>query len=121
MRRRRTVPSPGIPLLDPLRLAMRQTARREVTPLTEDRKQLKQKQRENRMARATNARKEQDKKSGKVVLPLFRESGKEGALKYDDWRADVDKYLRKGYSNEQVKSAMFSVPRGAAPEELPRL
>ena len=68
---------------------------------------MKQKQRENRTARATNARKEQDKKSGKVVLPLFRESGKEGALKYDDWRADVDEYLRKGYSNEQVKSAMF--------------
>ena len=72
-----------------------------------DKKRLKQKQRENRTARATNARKEQDKKSGKVVLPLFRESGKEGALKYDDWRADVDEYLRKGYSNEQVKSAMF--------------
>ena len=49
-----------------------------------DKKRLKQKQRENRTARATNARKEQDKKSGKVVLPLFRESGKEGALKYDD-------------------------------------
>ena len=77
-----------------------------------DKKQLKQKQRENQTARATNARKEQDKKSGKVVLPLFRESGKEGALKYDDWRADVDEYLRKGYSNEQVKSTMFSSLEG---------
>ena len=64
-----------------------------------DKKRLKQKQRENRTARATNAKKEQDKKSGKVVLPLFRESRKEGALKYDDWRAEVDEYLRKGYSN----------------------
>ena len=34
-----------------------------------DKKRLKQKQRENRTARATNARREQDKKSGKVVLP----------------------------------------------------
>ena len=50
-----------------------------------DKKRLKQKQRENRTNRATNAKKEQDRKSGKVVLPLFRESGKEGALKYDDW------------------------------------
>ena len=77
-----------------------------------DKKRLKQKQRENRTARATNAKREQDKKSGKVVLPLFRESGKEGALKYDDWRAEVDKYLRKGYSNEQVKSGMFSSLEG---------
>ena len=77
-----------------------------------DKKRQKQKQRENRTARATNARKQQDKKSGKVVLPLFRESGKEGALKYDDWRAEVDEYLRKGYSDEQVKSAMFSSLEG---------
>ena len=77
-----------------------------------DKKQLKQKQRENRTARATNAKREQDKKSGKVVLPLFRESRKEGALKYDDWRAEVDEYLRKGYSNEQVKSGMFSSLEG---------
>ena len=77
-----------------------------------DKKWLKQKQRENRTAWATNARKEQDQKSGKVVLPLFRESAKEGALKYDDWRAEVDEYLRKGYSNKQVKSAMFSSLEG---------
>ena len=73
----------------------------------QDKRRQKQKQRENRTARATNARKEQDKRSGKVVLPLFQESGKEGALKYDDWRAEVDEYLRKGYPSEQVKSAMF--------------
>ena len=78
----------------------------------QDKKRLKQKQRENRTARATNAKREQDKKSGKVVLPLFRESGKEGTLKYDDWRAEVDEYLRKGYSNEQVKSGMFSSLEG---------
>ena len=77
-----------------------------------DKKRLKQKQRENRTTRATNAKKEKDKKSGKVVLPLFRESGKEGTLKYDDWRAEVDEYLRKGYSNEQVKSGMFSSLEG---------
>ena len=77
-----------------------------------DKKCWKQKQRENRTARATNAKKEQDKKCSKVVLPLFRESGKEGALRYDDWRADVDEYLCKGYSNEQVKSGMFSSLEG---------
>ena len=77
-----------------------------------DKKRQKQKQRENWTAWATNARKQQDKKSGKVVLSLFRESGKEGTLKYDDWRAEVDEYLRKGYSNEQVKSAMFSSLEG---------
>ena len=77
-----------------------------------DKKWLKQKQRENRTSRATNAKRERDRKSGKVVLPLFRESGKEGALKYNDWRAEVDEYLCKGYSNEQVKSGMFSSLEG---------
>ena len=76
------------------------------------RQKQKQKQRENRTARATNAWRGHDRWSSKVVLPLFQESGKEGALKYDDWRADVDEYLRKGYSNEQVKSAMFSSLEG---------
>ena len=77
-----------------------------------DKKRLKQKQRENRTNRATNARKEHDRKSSKVVLPLFWESGKEGALKYDNWRAEVDEYLRKGYLNKQVKSGMFSSLEG---------
>ena len=77
-----------------------------------DKKRQRQKHRENWTVRATNVKQQQDKKSGKVVLPLFRESGKEGALKYDDWRAEVDEYLRKGHSNEQVKSAMFSSLEG---------
>ena len=76
------------------------------------RQKQKQKQRENRTARATNAWRGHDRWSGKVVLPLFQESGKEGALKYDDWRAEVDEYLRKGYPGEQVKSAMFSSLEG---------
>ena len=82
------------------------------TMANRDQKCLKQKQKGNRTKRATNAKKEKDKGSGKVVLPLFWESGKEGALKYDDWRAEVDEYLQKGYSDEQVKSGMFSSLEG---------
>ena len=33
----------------------------------------------------TNARKEENKHMGKVVLSLFRDSPKEGALTYTDW------------------------------------
>ena len=47
-----------------------------------------------------------------VVLPLFWESGKEGSLKYDDWRVEVGEYLQKGYSNKQVKNGMFSSLEG---------
>ena len=45
--------------------------------------------------RPTNAKKEEDRHKGKVVLSLFRDSPKEGALTYTDWRWEVEEYLRK--------------------------
>ena len=91
---------------------MKQTAQREVTPPIGIRNGRNRNKEGTGLSGPRNAKQQQDKKSGKVVLPLFRESGKEGALKYDDWRAEVDEYLRKGHSNEQVKSAMFSSLEG---------
>ena len=46
------------------------------------------------------------------MLSLFWETRKEGALRYDDWRAEVEEYLCKGYSDEKVKSRMFSSLEG---------
>ena len=47
----------------------------------------------------TNAKKEEDRCKGKVVLSLFRDSPKEGALTYTDWCRKVEEYLRKGYDD----------------------
>ena len=48
---------------------------------------------------STNAKREEDRRKGKVVLSLFRDSPKEGTLTYTDWRQEVEEYLRKGYDD----------------------
>ena len=53
-------------------------------------------------------------RKGKVVLSLFRDSLKEGALTYTDWRREVEEYLRKGYDDNRVKDAMLSSVEGQA-------
>ena len=72
------------------------------------------KQKEHRFRHPTNAKKEEDRHKGKVVLSLFRDSLKEGALTYMDWHREVEEYLRKGYDNNQVKDAMLSSVEGQA-------
>ena len=62
----------------------------------------------------TNARKEEERRKGKVVLSLFRHSPKEGALMYTDWRRKVEEYIRKGYDDSRIKDAMLSSVEGQA-------
>ena len=62
----------------------------------------------------TNAKKEEDRRKGKVVLSLFRDSPKEGALTYTDWCREVEEYLRKGYDDNRIKDAMLSLVEGQA-------
>ena len=62
----------------------------------------------------TNAKKEEDRCKGKVVLSLFWDSPKEGTLTYTDWRREVEEYLRKGYDDNQIKDAMLSSVEGQA-------
>ena len=57
------------------------------------------KRKENRFRHPTNAKKEEDRRKGKVVLSLFRDSPKEGALTYTDWCREVEEYLRKAYDD----------------------
>ena len=45
--------------------------------------------------RPTNAKREEDRHKGKVVLSLFQDSLKEGTLTYTDWCQEVEEYLRK--------------------------
>ena len=48
-----------------------------------------------------------DEKKSKVVLSMFRDSQKEGALEYADWRAEVEQYIKKGYEDSKIKDAML--------------
>ena len=38
---------------------------------------------------------------------MFRDSKKEGALEYADWRAEVEEYIKKGYEDNKIKDAML--------------
>ena len=62
----------------------------------------------------TNARKEEERRKGKVVLSLFRDSPKEGALMYTHWRREVEEYIWKGYDDSRIKDAMLSFVEGQA-------
>ena len=66
------------------------------------------KRKEHRFRHPTNAKKEEDRQKGKVVLSLFRDSPKEGALTYTDWHREVEEYLQKGYDDNRVKDTMLS-------------
>ena len=57
------------------------------------------KRKEHRFRHPTNAKKEEDRRKGKMVLSLFRDSPKEGTLTYTDWRREVEEYLQKGYDD----------------------
>ena len=72
------------------------------------------KRKEHRFRLPTNAKKEEDRRKGKVVLSLFRDSLKEGALTYTDWRWEVEEYLQKGYDDNRVKDTMLSSVEGQA-------
>ena len=72
------------------------------------------KRKEHRSRRSTNAKREEDRRKGKVVLSLFRDSLKEGTLTYTDWCREVEEYLRKGYDDNRVKNTMLSSVEGQA-------
>ena len=72
------------------------------------------KRKEHRGRHPTNAKREEDRHKGKVILSLFRDSPKEGALTYTDWHREVEEYLRKGYDDNRVKDAMLSSIEGQA-------
>ena len=55
-----------------------------------------------------------DGKKSKVVLSMFRDSKKEGALEYADWRAEVEEYIKKGYEDNKIKDAMLFSLEGKA-------
>ena len=83
-----------------------------------DKKRLKKRLKATNSLRATNARKgiwdDAAGKKGRVILSMFRDSKKEGALEYADWRGEVEEYIKKGYNSNKIKDAMFSSLEGKA-------
>ena len=69
---------------------------------------------EHRFRHPMNTKKEEDRRKGKVVLSLFRDSPKEGTLTYTDWCQEVKEYFWKGYDDNQVKDAILSSVEGQA-------
>ena len=61
-----------------------------------------------------NAKKQRNRRSSRVVLLLFQESAKEGALMYAYWRGEVEEYISKGYSRQKIKDVMFTSLEGKA-------
>ena len=55
-----------------------------------------------------------DGKKSKFVLSMFRDSQKEGALEYANWRAEVEEYIKKGYEDSKIKDAMLFSLEGKA-------
>ena len=67
--------------------------------LNRNHRRNQRKHKEHRDRHPTNAKREEDRRKGKVVLSLFRDSPKEGTLIYTDWHWEVEEYLRKGYDD----------------------
>ena len=82
--------------------------------LNHNHRRNQRKRKEHRDRHPTNAKREEDRHKGKVVLSLFWDSPKEGALTYTDWCREVEEYLQKGYDDNQVKDAMLSSVEGQA-------
>ena len=84
-----------------------------------DRKRTRGRLRATDSLRSTNAKKgikgrTPDGKKSKVVLSMFRDSQKEGALEYANWRAEVEEYIKKGYKDSKIKDAMLFSLEGKA-------
>ena len=53
-------------------------------------------------------------KNRQLRFPLFRESTKEDAISYRDWRSEIDDALEQGHAPAKVKEAMFASLEGMA-------
>ena len=51
-------------------------------------------------------------KNGRLSFPLFRETTKEDAISYRDWRSEIEDALEQGHSAAKVKEAMFASLEG---------
>ena len=89
------------------------------TMANRDQRRTSQRLKATHSVRATNAKKgikgkTPDGKKSRVVLSMFWDSQKEGALEYADWRAEVEEYIKKGFDDNKIKDAMLFSLEGKA-------
>ena len=48
----------------------------------------------------------------KLNLPIFRDSSSDNAITYDDWRSEVDNYIREGHSHQLIRDSVLSALEG---------
>ena len=53
-------------------------------------------------------------KNRRLSFPLFRETTKEDAISYRDWRSEIEDALEHGHDDAKVKEAMFASSEGMA-------
>ena len=48
----------------------------------------------------------------KLNLPIFRDSSSDNAITYDDWRSEVDNYVREQHSHQLIGDSILSALEG---------
>ena len=48
----------------------------------------------------------------KLNLPIFRDSSSDNAIMYDDWRSEVDNFVREGHSSNLIRDSVLSALEG---------
>ena len=48
----------------------------------------------------------------KLNLPIFRDSSSDNAIMYDDWRSEVDNFVREGHSSNLIRDSVLSTLEG---------
>ena len=51
-------------------------------------------------------------KTKQLSLPIFRDSTSDNAITYDDWRSDVDNYIRQGHSPKLIRDSVLCALEG---------
>ena len=51
-------------------------------------------------------------KAKRLSLPIFQDSTSDNAITYDDWRSDVDNYVREGHPNRLIRDSVLCALEG---------
>ena len=51
-------------------------------------------------------------KTKQLSLPIFRDSTSDNAIMYDNWRSDVDNYVREGHSTKLIRDSVLCTLEG---------
>ena len=84
-------------------------ASRRTTTSNRERRRLKNRRRDRRKG-GRGGREKSNR--GKLSLPIFRDSTKDDAISYDDWRCEVDALILRGHSEKKIKIAVLDALEG---------